>query len=150
MSSSYGQTVSRLPLAGIRIVDFTWAWAGPQATLLLGMLGAEIIKIESRARLDHTRLRSLMSGPTLASPDHSVIFAEFNVNKLSLTLNLTNTVAVEIIKRLVEMSDVVAENMRPGERPFMACSRKVSPIMAEMASVEERSMYCPWPLRARW
>ena len=106
--------MSKLPLAGIRIVDFTWAWAGPQATLLLGMLGAEIIKIESRARLDHTRLRSLMSGPTLASPDHSVIFAELNVNKLSLTLNLTHTESVEIIKRLVKVSDVVAENMRPG------------------------------------
>ena len=106
--------MSRLPLAGVRIVDFTWAWAGPQATLLLGMLGAEIIKIESRARLDHTRLRSLMAGPTLASPDHSVIFAELNVNKLSLTLNLTHAEAAEIIKRLVKISDVVAENMRPG------------------------------------
>jgi len=106
--------MSRLPLAGVRIVDFTWAWAGPQATLLLGMLGAEIIKIESRARLDHTRLRSLMSGPTLASPDHSVIFGELNLNKLSLTLNLTHTEAVDIIKRLVKVSDVVAENMRPG------------------------------------
>jgi benzylsuccinate CoA-transferase BbsF subunit len=106
--------VSRLPLAGVRIVDFTWAWAGPQATLLLGMLGAEIIKIESRARLDHTRLRSLMAGPMLASPDHSVIFADFNVNKLSLTLNLTQAAAVDIIKRLVQISDVVAENMRPG------------------------------------
>jgi len=106
--------MSRLPLAGVRIVDFTWAWAGPQATLLLGMLGAEIIKIESRARLDHTRLRSLMAGPTLASPDHSVIFADLNVNKLSLTLNLTHEAARKIIKRLVKVSDVVAENMRPG------------------------------------
>jgi benzylsuccinate CoA-transferase BbsF subunit len=106
--------MSRLPLAGVRIVDFTWAWAGPQATLLLGMLGAEIIKIESRARLDHTRLRSLMAGPMLASPDHSVIFADFNVNKLSLTLNLTHAEAVDIVKRLVQISDVVAENMRPG------------------------------------
>jgi benzylsuccinate CoA-transferase BbsF subunit len=106
--------MSRLPLQGIRIVDFTWAWAGPQATLLLGMLGAEIIKIESHARLDHTRVRSLMAGPNLTSPDHSVIFAEFNLNKLSLTLNLTHAAAVEIIKRLVQISDVVAENMRPG------------------------------------
>jgi benzylsuccinate CoA-transferase BbsF subunit len=106
--------MTRLPLAGVRIVDFTWAWAGPQATLLLGMLGAETIKIESRARLDHTRLRSLMAGPTLASPDHSVIFAELNVNKLSLTLNLTHAEAADIIKRVVKISDVVAENMRPG------------------------------------
>lgn len=102
------------PLAGIRIVDFTWAWAGPQATLLLGMLGAEIIRIESRARLDHTRVRSLMSGPTLASPDHSVIFGELNLNKLSVSLNLTKARAVEVVKSLVKLSDVVTENMRPG------------------------------------
>jgi len=106
--------MNRQPLAGIRIVDFTWAWAGPQATLLLGMLGAEIIKVESRARLDHTRLRSLMTGPTLTSPDHSVIFGDLNLNKLSLTLDLTKPTAVEIVKSLVKISDVVAENMRPG------------------------------------
>jgi len=106
--------MNRQPLAGIRIVDFTWAWAGPQATLLLGMLGAEIIKIESRARLDHTRLRSLMTGPTLTSPDHSVIFGDLNLNKLSLTLDLRKPPAVEVIKSLVKVSDVVAENMRPG------------------------------------
>ena len=106
--------MNRQPLAGIRIVDFTWAWAGPQATLLLGMLGAEIIRIESRARLDHSRIRSLMTGPTLVSPDHSVIFGELNLNKLSLTLNLTQPRAAEIVKSLVKLSDVVAENMRPG------------------------------------
>jgi benzylsuccinate CoA-transferase BbsF subunit len=106
--------MNRQPLAGIRIVDFTWAWAGPQATLLLGMLGAEVIKIESRARLDHTRLRSLMTGPTLTSPDHSVIFGDLNLNKLSLTLDLTKPRASEIVKSLVKISDVVAENMRPG------------------------------------
>ncbi len=106
--------MSRQALTGVRIVDFTWAWAGPQATLLLGMLGAEVIRIESRARLDHTRVRSLMSGPNLASPDHSVIFGELNFNKLSVSLNLAQPRAVEIVKSLVKISDVVMENMRPG------------------------------------
>jgi benzylsuccinate CoA-transferase BbsF subunit len=106
--------MTQAPLEGIRIVDFTWAWAGPQATLLLGFLGAEVIKVESRRRLDHTRMRSLMAGPTMTGPDQSAIFSDLNSNKLSLSLDLTQPKAVEIIKRLVRISDVVAQNMRPG------------------------------------
>jgi benzylsuccinate CoA-transferase BbsF subunit len=102
------------PLEGVRILDFTWAWAGPQATLLLALLGAEVIKVESRRRLDHTRLRSLMTGPTMTSPDHSVIFNDLNAGKLSLTLNLSQPKAVEIAKRVAQISDVMTENMRPG------------------------------------
>jgi len=102
------------PLDGVRILDFTWAWAGPHATLLLALLGAEVIKVESRRRLDHTRLRSLMTGPTMTSPDHSVIFNDLNIRKLSLTLNLSQPKAVEIAKRVAQISDVVTQNMRPG------------------------------------
>jgi len=106
--------MTRRPLEGVRILDFTWAWAGPQATLLLSLLGAEVIKVESRRRLDHTRLRSLMTGPTMTSPDHSVIFNDLNIGKLSLTLNLSQPKAVEIAKRVAQISDVVTQNMRPG------------------------------------
>lgn len=102
------------PLDGVRILDFTWAWAGPHATLLLALLGAEVIKVESRRRLDHTRLRSLMTGPTMTSPDHSVIFSDLNLGKLSLTLNLSKPEAVKIAKRVAQISDVVIQNMRPG------------------------------------
>jgi benzylsuccinate CoA-transferase BbsF subunit len=106
--------MARAPLEGVRILDFTWAWAGPQATLMLGMLGADIIKVESHRRLDHTRMRSLMTGPTLAGPDHSVIFSDLNVNKLGVTINLSQPQAADIVKRIVHLCDVVMENMRPG------------------------------------
>ncbi|MGQ9573329.1 MAG: CaiB/BaiF CoA transferase family protein [Dehalococcoidia bacterium] len=106
--------MTRGPLQGVRILDFTWAWAGPHGTLLLAMLGAEVIKVESHRRLDHTRLRSLMAGPTLTTPDHSVIFNDLNVGKLSINLNLSQPKAVEIAKRIVQISDVVTQNMRPG------------------------------------
>jgi benzylsuccinate CoA-transferase BbsF subunit len=102
------------PLKGIRIVDFTWAWAGPYATLLLALLGAEVIKVESRKRLDHTRLRSLMTGPTMGGPDKSTVFNDINLNKLSLTLDLTKPRAIRIAKELIKKSDVVIQNMRPG------------------------------------
>jgi len=106
--------MNKYPLDGIRIVDFTWAWAGPYATLLLALLGAEVIKVESHKRLDHTRLRSLMTGPTMGGPNKSTVFNDINLNKLSLTLNLTKPGAIEIAKKLVGISDVVTQNMRPG------------------------------------
>ncbi len=102
------------PLTGIRVLDFTWAWAGPHGTLLLALLGAEVIKVESRSRLDHTRVRSLMAGPVLASPDHSVIFGDLNVGKLSVSLDLKQPRAVDIARRIAGVSDVVTQNMRPG------------------------------------
>jgi benzylsuccinate CoA-transferase BbsF subunit len=103
-----------LPLEGIRILDFTWAWAGPQATLLLALMGAEVIKVESRRRLDHSRLRSLVAGPSMSGPDASFIFNTLNLNKLSVTLNLSKPEAIDIAKSLAKISDVVAQNMRPG------------------------------------
>lgn len=102
------------PLDGVRITDFTWAWAGPHGTLLLAMLGAEVIKIESHTRLDHSRMRSLMAGATQGGPDASPLFNDLNLNKLSLTLNLRMEESREIVRRLVAKSDVVVQNMRPG------------------------------------
>ncbi len=102
------------PLAGIRVTDFTWAWAGPHGTLLLAMLGAEVIKIESRTRIDHSRMRSLMGGATQGGPDASPLFNDLNLNKCSLTLNLREERSREIVRELVAKSDAVLQNMRPG------------------------------------
>lgn len=113
------------PLDGVKVVDFTWAWAGPYCTLLLALLGAEVIKVESLRRLDHTRLRSLMNGPTLGSPDQSTVFNDLNLNKLSLALDLKQPKAIEIVKRLVKLADVVTENMRPGVMDRLGLSYEV-------------------------
>ncbi|MCP5041056.1 MAG: CoA transferase, partial [bacterium] len=102
------------PLDGIRIVDFTWAWAGPQGALLLGMLGAEVIKVESRARLDHARVHSLTAGSLEGGVDESPIFNDLNLGKRSVTLNLRSEGGRDLAKRLVAQSDIVLQNMRPG------------------------------------
>jgi len=106
--------MARLPLQGIRVADFTWAWAGPYATMLLGLMGAEVIKIESTKRPDHSRMRSLAAGPTFGGPNQAPIFNDLNLNKMSITLDMTRPKAVELAKRVVRISDVVAENFRPG------------------------------------
>jgi len=102
------------PLAGIRVADFTWAWAGPQGSLLLAMLGAEVIKIESRARLDHSRVHTLTAGSLRGGIDESPVFNDLNLGKRSLTLNLKKTRARDLVKQLVPHCDVVLQNMRPG------------------------------------
>jgi benzylsuccinate CoA-transferase BbsF subunit len=126
------------PLEGIRVVDFTWAWAGPYATMLLAFLGAEVIKVESLKRPDHTRLRSLMSGLTLGGPNQSTVFNDMNLNKLGLTLDLTRPQAVEIVKKLVKVADVVAQNMRPGVMDRLGLSyevlREVKPDIIMLSS----------------
>lgn len=109
--------MNRGPLAGVRITEFTSAWAGPYATCMLAFLGAEVIKVESRRRLDHSRTLSFSTGRRFPGPDESPVFDNLNLNKMSVTLNLTKPKAVEIAKRLAARSDVVMENMRPGVIP---------------------------------
>jgi len=105
------------PLKGVRVTEFTSAWAGPYATCLLGFLGAEVIKVESRRRLDHSRNLSFSTGTIFSGPNESTVFNNLNLNKKSVTLNLSKPKAIEVAKRLVGLSDVVMENMRPGVIP---------------------------------
>ena len=105
------------PLAGIRVTEFTSAWAGPYATCLLGFLGAEVIKVESRKRIDHARNLSFSTGKRFSGPNESSVFNNLNLNKKSVTLNLSKSKGIELAKRLVGLSDIVMENMRPGVIP---------------------------------
>ncbi|HWL41880.1 MAG TPA: CoA transferase [Ilumatobacter sp.] len=88
-------------LDGIRVADFTWALAGPTATMILAALGADVIKVESSARPDVLR-----RNPGLA--------ASTGRQKRSLSLDLSQPRGREVARRLIARSDVVAENFRPG------------------------------------
>jgi crotonobetainyl-CoA:carnitine CoA-transferase CaiB-like acyl-CoA transferase len=98
----------RGPLSGVRVADFSVHAAGPFAGVMLAELGAEVIKIESAARLDITRRPHAMYGKPPSS------FEQVNANKLSVTLNLKEPRAVELALELVSISDLVLENFRPG------------------------------------
>jgi crotonobetainyl-CoA:carnitine CoA-transferase CaiB-like acyl-CoA transferase len=99
-------------LEGIRILDFTWAAAGPYATLLLGFLGAEIVKVESLRRVDPARRGFL--GQTYEDSDRSPIFNELNLGKKSLQIDLTQPESAHIMRELIGAFDVVVDNFRPG------------------------------------
>ncbi|MCJ7522536.1 MAG: CoA transferase [Dehalococcoidia bacterium] len=101
-------------LDGVRIADFCWLWAGAYATGLLALLGAEVIKIESMARPDPSRKMTLTIGQAFEGVEHSPVFNSINLNKLSVRLNLKQPAAVVLAKKIVQISDVASENMRPG------------------------------------
>jgi benzylsuccinate CoA-transferase BbsF subunit len=106
--------MDREALQGIRIADFSWVWAGPLATLLLSFLGAEVIKIESRKRVDQMRQGSITTGDSFPNYNASPIFNNANLNKKSVTIDLSRPEGAELAKRVVAASDLVVENMRPG------------------------------------
>jgi benzylsuccinate CoA-transferase BbsF subunit len=102
---------TRLPLEGVRIVDFGWVFAGPIGTRTLADMGAEVIKIETRRALDEMRRSpSNTSGDIERDP----VFHDLNRNKLSFTVDVTTPEGADLIKRLVAVSDVVSENFSPG------------------------------------
>ncbi len=101
-------------LQGIRVVEFTFVAAGPYAGLLLGFMGAEVIRVESAKRIDWSRVRGTVRGDPVADLNSSPSFNDFNLNKLSVRLNLKTPRGVELAKELVKISDVVIDNYAPG------------------------------------
>src|SRR5688572_8277030 len=97
------------PLTGITVIDLTRVLAGPYCTMLLGDMGAEVIKIERPDGGDDTR----SFGPPYLNGE-SAMFLAINRNKKSITLNLKHTEAKTIFTRLLERADVLVENFRPG------------------------------------
>ena len=99
------------PFAGIRILDFTRYLAGPYGTYQLGLLGADVIKIESR---DGDETRSQLISKEWADRKMPPGFLAVNGNKRSITLDLRKPEAIQVVNKLVRISDVVWENFRPG------------------------------------
>lgn len=97
-------------LDGVRILDLSRVLAGPYCTMMLGDLGADIIKIEAPELGDDTR----HWGPPFAPGGESAYFLCVNRNKRSMTLNLKSERGLEILKELVLKCDILVENFRVG------------------------------------
>ncbi len=96
-------------LTGIRVVDLTRVMTGPYCTMMLGDMGADVIKIEQPGKGDDTRAW----GPPFVGGE-SAYYLSINRNKRSITLNLKSAAAREILWRLIDAADIVVENFSPG------------------------------------
>jgi formyl-CoA transferase len=95
-------------LEGVRVLDLSRVLAGPYCTMMLGDLGADIIKVEAPGLGDDTR----HWGPPFAPGGESAYFLCVNRNKRSLTLNLKSEQGQQILKELIKQSDILVENFR--------------------------------------
>ena len=95
-----------LPLEGVVVLDITRVVAGPYSAMILADMGATVIKIENPGDPDYTR-----NFPPFTKTDHeSAFFAQYNRNKLGMTLNLKNVEGKKTLKQLVKKADILIEN----------------------------------------
>jgi benzylsuccinate CoA-transferase BbsF subunit len=130
------------PLAGLRVLDFAWIGAGALVTKALAELGAEVVRIESRARPDNLR-QSPPFRPGVGGLDASGYFASRNPDKKSVALNMKHPRARSIAMTLAEQSDVFASNFRTGvlERWGMGYD--------DVREVNPRIVYLTMPMQGR-
>ncbi len=119
-------------LDGIVVLDLSRVLAGPYCSMILGDLGADVIKVERPEIGDETR----HWGPPFAAPGESAYYLCANRNKRSITVNLKMPEGVEIIKDLARKSDVFIENFAPGGTDKLGISYDV------MREVNPRIIYC--------
>jgi crotonobetainyl-CoA:carnitine CoA-transferase CaiB-like acyl-CoA transferase len=102
------------PLSGVKVLDFAWALVGSITTKILGDLGADVIKVESRTRPCLSRIDVQVSASNVANFDDKPWFAHLNTSKRSLALDMKKKEAMEVLGPLIDWADVVVENFSPG------------------------------------
>lgn len=120
-------SASELPLAGLKVLEFTHAIMGPSAGLILADMGADVIKIEPAPEGDHTRrLPGFAAG----------FYGLFNRNKRALAVDLKSERGREVVYRLAETADVALENFGPGTMDRLRCG------YADLSARNPRLVYC--------
>lgn len=138
---------SALALQGIRVLDFTWIHAGPSATRILADQGAQVIKVESDQAL------SVVGGPVSNTARGLGQRHNWNAGKSSISLNMKTDAGKDLARRLVAVSDVVAENfsgrVMPGWGLDFESIRKIRPdiIMLSMSGFGRTG---PWKDRVSY
>ena len=103
----------KLPYAGLRVLDLTAFWAGPSATHILAMLGAEVIHVESTTRPDGARMIAGIPVTEDQWWEKCPVFRALNTNKKSVTVDFRTGRGLELLKKLITSSDVIVESYTP-------------------------------------
>jgi crotonobetainyl-CoA:carnitine CoA-transferase CaiB-like acyl-CoA transferase len=119
-------------LSGVRVLDLSRVLAGPYCSMMLGDLGADIIKVERPGIGDETR----HWGPPFAAPGESAYFLCVNRNKRSITLDLKQPDGIRIVKELAGKCDVVLENFTPGTMDSLGIGYET------LRAINPRIIYC--------
>jgi len=122
------------PFEGVRVLDFSRVVSAPYCTQMLGFLGAEIVKIEDREKGDSVRTGAGVE--ELKQRGMASAFLMFNAGKKSMTLDLKNPEARDIIMKLAATADVVVENFRPG------VMKRLGFDYESLRTVNPRLIYC--------
>jgi crotonobetainyl-CoA:carnitine CoA-transferase CaiB-like acyl-CoA transferase len=127
-----------LPLENIRVLDVSRALAGPYCCMMLGDLGADVIKVELPERGDESRQWGppFVGDPYSIYPGESAYFMAINRNKRGITVNFKSSEGQEIIKRIAGESDVLVENYRTGTLEKMGLGYE------DLRALNPRLIYC--------
>jgi crotonobetainyl-CoA:carnitine CoA-transferase CaiB-like acyl-CoA transferase len=101
-----------LPLAGVKVLDFTWVMVGPMGVRYFADYGATVVHVESATRVDTARTIQPFKDAQ-PGPERSALYANVNTGKYGITLNLSRPEACALAKRLVKWADVVVESFSP-------------------------------------
>ena len=104
---------AELPLAGLRVADFSWIGVGPITAKALADHGATVVRIESSSRIDGLRANPPFKD-NVVDVDMAHFFGTFNTSKLSIDIDLRTAEGVEIARRMIAWADVVVEAWTPG------------------------------------
>ena len=131
-----------LPLKGIRVIDFCWQAAGPLTTELMANLGADVIKIETDARIDTLRVAlPAYDPPTIET---GAFFQDCNTDKRSINLNLGAPDGLRVAYDLIREADVVTDNFTGG------VMKRLGLGFEDLKKINPRIVVCSLPVMGTW
>lgn len=112
-------------LEGVKVLDLSRFIAGPYCSMLLGDMGADVIKVEKKGKGEDSRGLIPFAENKNGEGSVSLYYTQYNKNKRSITIDFRSPKGIELLKRLIKQADVLVENFRPGTLDKMGLTKEV-------------------------